>query len=74
MSAHAIKEHGRQLHVASTGAFLPDAWSSREGSIVLSAGKETFEALGLPGIKLSSCMPGASEQYRMFGIPQLTIA
>jgi len=51
------------LHVASTGAFLPDAWSSRDGSIVLSAGKETFEALGLPGVKFSSYMTGAPEQY-----------
>ncbi|KAH9169897.1 ribonuclease P 40kDa subunit-domain-containing protein [Lactarius sanguifluus] len=51
------------LHVASTGAFLPDAWSSKEGSIVLSAGKETFEALGLPGVKFSSYMPTAPEQY-----------
>ena len=72
--AHAIKEHGSDLHVASTGAFLPDAWSSREGSIVLNAGKETFEALGLPGVKLSPCMPGAPEQYSMYGIPQLTSA
>ncbi|KAI9458210.1 ribonuclease P 40kDa subunit-domain-containing protein [Lactarius psammicola] len=51
------------LHVASTGAFLPDAWSSREGNIVLSAGKETFEALGLPGVKISSYMPAAPEQH-----------
>ncbi|KAN0130904.1 Ribonuclease P 40kDa (Rpp40) subunit domain containing protein, partial [Lactarius tabidus] len=51
------------LHVASTGAFLPDAWSSRDGSIALSACKETFEALGLPGVKLSSHMAGAPEQY-----------
>jgi hypothetical protein len=52
-------------HVASTGAFLPDAWSCREGSVILSAGKETFESLGLPGTKISAQMPGAPEQYRM---------
>ena len=51
-------------HVASTGTFLPDAWSCREGSVVLSAGKETFESLGLPGTKISTRMPGAPEQYR----------
>ena len=52
-------------HVASTGTFLPEAWSYREGSIILSAGKETFETLGLPGTKISAQMPGAPEQYRM---------
>ncbi|KAI0255947.1 ribonuclease P 40kDa subunit-domain-containing protein [Lactifluus subvellereus] len=36
---------------------------AREGSIILSAGKETFEALGLPGAKFSSYMSGAPEQY-----------
>lgn len=51
--------------VASTGRFLPDAWSCREGSIILSAGKETFESLGLPGTKISARMPGAPEQHRM---------
>jgi len=49
--------------VASTGRFLPDAWSCNEGSVALNAGKETFEALGLPGAKLSTYMPGAPEQY-----------
>ena len=68
----AIKECRSDLHVASTGAFLPDAWSSRDGSIALSAGKETFEALGLPGVKFSSYMTGAPEQYRTSGIPSLT--
>ncbi len=74
LSAGAIKECGSDLHVAGTGAFLPDAWSSREGSIVLSAGKETFEALGLPGVKFSSHMPAAPEQYRMSDLPRLTIS
>ena len=32
--------------------------------MVLNAGKETFEALGLPGAKLSARMPGAPEQHR----------
>ncbi|KAI0285778.1 hypothetical protein BGY98DRAFT_943344 [Russula aff. rugulosa BPL654] len=33
------------------------------GSVILSAGKETFEYLGLPGTKISAQMPGAPEQY-----------
>ncbi|KAF8475163.1 hypothetical protein DFH94DRAFT_114519 [Russula ochroleuca] len=49
--------------VASTGTFLPDAWSCREGSIILNAGKETFESLGLPGHKILAQMPGAPEQH-----------
>jgi hypothetical protein len=49
--------------VASTGTFLPDAWSSWEGSVILNTGKETFEALGLPGTKLSTRMSGAPEQH-----------
>ncbi|KAH9976007.1 ribonuclease P 40kDa subunit-domain-containing protein [Lactifluus volemus] len=57
------KSDGHDAHVASTSAFLPDAWSSREGSVILSAGKETFEALGLSGTKFSSRMSGAPEQY-----------
>ena len=73
-SAPAIKKCGSDLHVASTNTFLPDAWSSREGSIILSVGKETFEALGLPGAKFSSYMPGAPEQYRASDILQLTIS
>ena len=72
LSAGAIKECRSDLHVASTGAFLPDAWSSKDGSIVLSASKETFEALGLPGVK--SHMAGAPEQYRMSGLPLLAIS
>ena len=52
-------------HATSTGTFLPDAWSYSEGSVILSAGKETFESLGLPGTKISAQMPGAPEQYRM---------
>jgi len=67
LSEGVIKERPSDLHVASTGAFLPDAWSSREGNIALSAGKETFQALGLPGVKLASYMPAAPEQYRMSG-------
>lgn len=68
LSADTSLNHGvcgSDAHVASTGVFLPDAWSSREGSIILSAGKETFQALGLPGAKFSSHMSGAPEQYRM---------
>ena len=60
-----IKRTTSDAHVASTGTFLPDAWSCREGSVILSAGKETFESLGLPGTKISGQMPGAPEQYRM---------
>ena len=30
----------------------------------MSAGKETFESLGLPGTKVSAQMSGAPEQYR----------
>lgn len=60
---HADPDLSGDLHLASTGAFLPDAWSSRDERIVLSAGKETFEALGLPGVKFSSHMAGAPEQY-----------
>ena len=32
--------------------------------MVLNTGKETFQALGLPGAKLSARMPGAPEQHR----------
>ncbi|KAI0272541.1 ribonuclease P 40kDa subunit-domain-containing protein [Gloeopeniophorella convolvens] len=51
------------VYVASTGKFLPDAWSCAGGSFNLSAGKETYEALGLPGTKISSKMSGAPEQH-----------
>ncbi|KAH9995433.1 ribonuclease P 40kDa subunit-domain-containing protein, partial [Russula compacta] len=65
----ALRAYGQEpglandAQVASTGTFLPDAWSCREGSITLSAGKDTFQALGLPGTKLSARMSGAPEQY-----------
>ncbi|KAH9995517.1 hypothetical protein BJV77DRAFT_222848 [Russula vinacea] len=65
----SLRVYGQQpdlasdAQVASTGRFLPDAWSCREGSIILSAGKETFESLGLPGTKISARMPGAPEQH-----------
>ena len=58
------KKATSDAQVASTGIFLPDAWSCREGSIILNTGKETFEALGLPGTKISARMPGAPEQQR----------
>ncbi|KAI9459025.1 ribonuclease P 40kDa subunit-domain-containing protein [Russula earlei] len=49
--------------VASSSKFLPDAWSCKEGSFALSSRKETYEALGLPGTKLSTLMPGAPDQH-----------
>lgn len=63
LPADVTEKNASDAQVAST--FLPDAWSCREGSITLSAGKDIFQALGLPGTKLSARMPGAPEQYRM---------